>query len=383
MTRALPLFALFLLHCTSRPHALARHPAAWLGPTLDTLVPSLLAQYRVPGAAIAMVRGGGLYWSRGYGLADLARNRPITDETRFNIGSTSKSLTAWAVMSLAAQGRIDLDASVNRYLRRWQLPRSDFDHEKVTVRRVLSHTAGLSVRGYHGVHVPGDLLPTLIESLNGYSGSDGALRVEREPGNEFVYSSGGFTLLQLLIEDVTGEPFAAFMRRTVLAPLGMRAAGYDWTLELRTKIATPYNEQGVPWPFYQGPEQGSGGVYTTAPDLARFVAAAMRGRRGEPPGRGIILPDAVQTMLRAAEATGGQYGLGYKILAVPGGPILVTHDGANEGWRATFFMHPPTGDGLVMLTNSDAGGRVVAPVVCAWASTTRFDMSALCASLRR
>jgi len=383
MRRTLLLVASLPFLSASPPQAQSRHPASWLAPTLDTLVPSLLTQYRVPGVAIAIVRAGALQWSRGYGLADVAARRPVTDDTRFNIGSTSKSLTAWAVMSLAARRRIDLDAPVDRYLERWRLPRSEFDNEKVTVRRVLSHTAGLSVRGYHGVHVAGDSLPTLVESLNGYSGSDGALRVEREPGKEIVYSSGGFTMLQLLIEDLTGERFADFMRRTLFAPLAMHATGYDWTPELRVRIATPYNEQGVAWPFYLGPEQASGGVYTTASDLARFVAASMSGSRGERPGRGILSPDALLTMLTPADATGGQYGLGYKFLPVPGGPRLVSHDGANEGWRANFFMNPPSGDGLVMLINSDAGGRIAAPIVCAWAATTTFDMSALCATVRR
>lgn len=375
-------FWVVLLCWGSRGQAQSASAAA-LQPILDTLVPSLLKQYGLAGAAIAVVRGGALEWSSGYGLADVVKERPVTRATRFNIGSTSKTLTAWGVMALVARDKLELDAPVERYLKRWHLPRSDQDHQRVTLRRILSHTAGLSVRGYHGVHLPGDRLPTLIESLNGYSGTDGALRVEREPGRDFLYSSGGFTLLQLLIEDVTGERFADYMRSTIFAPLGMQMTGYDWTPELRATVATPYDEQGKPWPFYQGPEHASGGVYTTAADLARFIAAAMPGRGGEPPGRGIIPVDAVETMLRPAEATGGQYGLGYKMLPVPQGPLLLSHDGANEGWRANFFMHPGSGDALVLLTNSDRGGRIGAPIVCAWAASTSFDMSSPCATVRR
>jgi len=375
--------ALLPLFCTTPPQAAVEHPSSWLGPTLDTLVPSLLAQHRVAGAAVAVVRGGTLDWSRGFGLADAARGRQVGNDTRFNIGSVSKPITAWGVTALAMTHQIDLDAPVQRYLRRWQLPPSAFDHGSVTVRRVLSHTAGLSVRGYHGVRVEGEAMPTLIESLDGYPGSDGALRVEREPGSEFVYSSGGYTMLQLLIEDVTGERFADYMRRSLFAPLRMDHTGYDWTPELRAAVATPYNEEGRPWPHFVGPEQASGGVYTTVRDLARFVAAAMPGPEGQRPGRGILTADAVAAMVAPAAATGGRHGLGYKQFAVPGGSHLVTYDGANEGWRAAFFMSAGTGDGLVILTNSDAGGRIVAPIVCAWASTTSIKMAALCATVRR
>ena len=360
-----------------------RRPASELRSTLDTLVPSLLAQYKVPGAAIAIIRNGAVEWSQGYGWADLARRRPVRPETRFNIGSTSKTLTAWAVMALAARGTLDLDQPVERYLRRWKLPPSAFSSSRVTLRRVLSHTAGLSVRGYHGVFVPGDRLPTLPQSLEGYAGSDGALRLVSEPGSSFSYSSGGYTLLTLLLEDVSGHRFAELMRRTLFEPLGMRQSGYAWNRALRRSVATPYRDDSTPWPQYQYSEQGSGGLYTTAADLARFVAAAVRGPSGEPPGRGIIPPDSVQAMLRPAAGTQGAYGLGYKFLPVPRGPVLASHDGSNEGWRANFFLNQQTGDGFVILVNSDSGGRIAAPIVCAWAATTRFDMSGLCATVRR
>ena len=372
----------WLLWLVSSAQGQQAAPAESLRATLDTLVPSLLSQYRLPGAAVAVIRGGALEWSKGYGLADIATQRLVSAETRFNIGSVSKSLTAWGVMALVARGKLELDAPVEQYLKRWRLPPSAWDHRQVTIRRVLSHTAGLSVRGYHGVYPPEQRLPTLLESLNGYQGSDGALMVEREPGKEFRYSSGGYTLLQLLIEETSGERFADFMRRTLLEPLGMRSTGYDWTPEVRVAVATPYDEQGKAWPHYQYIEQASGGVYTTAEDLARFVAAALGGPGGEP-GRGILSPAAVRSMLTPALGTAGQYGLGYKFLQVPSGPTLLSHDGSNEGWRAIYFMNPSSGDGLVLLTNSDKGGRIGPPIVCAWAATTSFDMSVLCATVRR
>jgi CubicO group peptidase (beta-lactamase class C family) len=221
-------------------------------------VPKLLRQHNVPGVSIAVVRDGTVTWAKGYGQADRDKPTAVTPGMRFQIGSDSKPLTAWGIMKLVGQGSVDLDAPVGRYLKRWQLPKSPFDHTQVTVRRVLSHTAGLSVRGYHGVFRPGEKLPALVVSLNGYSGSDGGLRVVPEPGRRFENSSGGSTPLQLLAEDVSGEPFAAYMRRAILDPLGMRNSGYDWSPELQAAVATPYNDRGAAQAQYQFVEEGIG-----------------------------------------------------------------------------------------------------------------------------
>ncbi len=350
----------------------------------DALVPRLLEQHDVPGAAIAVIQDGKVVWSKGYGLADKDTRRPVTPETRFQIGSVAKSLTAWGVMALVEKGKIDLDAPVDRYLTRWHLPNAGFDNNKVTVRRILSHTAGLSVRGYHGVFVSGDKLPALEESLAGYSGSDGSLSVIQEPGTGYRYSSGGFTLLQLVIEDISGEPFAAYMQRTILNPLAMTDSGYEWSPELQPAVATPHDENGVAYPYYQLVEQGSGGVFnTTASDLARFVAAAVPGTNGTPAGRGILMPETVQQMFTPADNTNGEYGLGYKVMSLSEEVHLVGHDGANEGFRAIFLMHPQQGDGLVILTNSDIGGKIMGEIGCAWSAWTGIDMSALCPATSR
>lgn len=333
--------------------------------------------------SLAVVRGGSVVLAKGYGLADKRAGTPVRPETRFQIGSVSKSLTAWAVMTLAAGGRVELDAPVDRYLRRWHLPKSDFDNGKVTVRRVLDHTAGLSVRGYHGVFRPGETLPTLEESLSGYSGSDGGLRVTQEPGAAFEYSSGGYTLLQLLIEDISAEPFAAYMRSTIFEPLGMTNSTYRWTPKLAATVATPYSASGTPYPHFQFVEQGSGGLYTTGADLARFVAAAMPEKGGLAAGRGLLKPATVHQMLSPSGGTDGRFGLGYKMFPVSKDVRLVTHDGANEGWRAMFLMEPQKGDGIVVLTNSDVGGKIVAPIVCAWSERTTIDMAPLCKSVQR
>ncbi len=273
---------------------------------LDSLVPRLLKEHNVPGVSLAVIRDGKVYWAKGYGIADKEKKIPVSSITRFNIGSVSKTLTAFAVLMLAEKGMINIDSPINLYLNRWQLPTSKFDHQKVTIRRVLSHTAGLSVAGYHGVYKPQDPLPKLEQSLFGYEGSDGALYVMQEPGVGLRYSSGGYTLLQMMIEDVTGKPFSEFMQKEIFDPLGMTNTSYDWSV-IKSTVATPYDEKGKAWPQYQYVEQGSGGIYTTAADLAKFVSLLVTKTL---PSKSLLKTETIQQMITAAEATNGFYGLG-------------------------------------------------------------------------
>jgi CubicO group peptidase (beta-lactamase class C family) len=355
---------------------------------LDSLVPNLLKQEGVPGVSIAFIKGGEVVWAKGYGLADKSKGATVGLTTRFNIGSVSKTLTAWTVMTLVEKGQVVLDAPVDRYLKRWHLPKSDFDNNQVTVRRLLSHTAGLSVYPVGvtadpaGLFRPGDKLPALEEALSRSRGSFGRLRVIHEPGTRYEYNNGGYAILQLLVEDVTGETFADYMQHAIFHPLRMSDTGYTWSPELQASVATPYNRDGEAWPHYLGVAQGSGGVYTTASDLARFVAA-VSGTESQPPGRGVLKPQTVQQMIVPADGTGGVYGLGYKMAPVSKDVQLVTHDGANEGWKAMFLIHPQKGDGVVILTNGDQGGRIMAPIACACFALTTVDLSPLCQKPRQ
>ena len=171
-------------------------------------------------------------WSKGYGRADTSRGVPVTPDTVFEVGSISKPVTAWGVMRLVQQGKLDLDAPVDRYLTRWHLPPAPFDADGVTIRRLLSHSAGLNSQDYSPITTRP--LPTLEQSLSGESGGVNArrgsddVRITMTPGEQRSYSNGGYTLLQLAIEEVTGETFARYMQREVLDPLGMKHSSFRW-----------------------------------------------------------------------------------------------------------------------------------------------------------
>ncbi len=336
---------------------------------LDQVVPKLMKQYQVPGTAVALVHGGRVAWSKGYGLADEAMGTPVTPETVFQVGPLSKPVTAWGVLRLAAQGKLALDAPVERYLTRWHLPPSDFDHAEVTLRRLLNHTAGLSLGGYPGFD-PSEKLPTLKESLSGITGGVGDVRVAHLPGTRFRYSGGGYTLLQLIIEEVTGETFSAYMQSAVLAPLGMARSGFEWPPALQA--ATAYREPGQPLPNYRFTALAAAGLYSTASDLARFVAAGMAGPNREPPGRGLLSPRDVELMFTPTvemdTSTGLGYGLGYGVRLLPGEIRMVSHSGGNRGWRTRFAALPDRGEGIVILTNSDTGDGLTNDLLRFWSA---------------
>lgn len=376
--RVLPaLLSVFLAAgCVSQapvdaPPTAATEPTADVGgrvaDLLDRMMPQWLADSGVPGASVALVVDGEVAWAQGYGLADRDRNVPVTADTVFQVASISKAVTAWGVMRLVERGLLDLDAPVERYLTRWHLPPSDFDPSGVTTRRLLSHTAGLSVGGFPG-YPPDQVLPSLEESLSGENRGAGVVRIALDPGSQWSYSGGGYTVLQLLVEEVTGEAFSSYMQREVLEPLGMTHSGYEWRADLRPATALAYGSAGSPVPNCLFTEQAAAGLYTTAPDLARFVAAAMPGPSGETAGRGVLKPGSLALMFTPAiqlEGPGEAWGLGYSLLAMTDGSMLMRHGGANAGWRAAFEAVPDWGLGIVVLTNSENGTSVIEDVLSA------------------
>jgi CubicO group peptidase (beta-lactamase class C family) len=170
--------------------------------------------------------------------------------------------------------------------------------------------------------------------------------------------------LQLLAEELTGRPFADYMQAEVLGPLGMTASSFRWSRTAET--ARPHDAGGGRLPDFVFAEQAAAGLVTTAPDLARFVAAALPGPRGAPPGRGVLSPAGVRLALTAAPATDGRWGLGYGLGLLPGGDLLAYHEGANRGWRAGLALLPDRRAGIALLANGDAGSAPIDAVVQQW-----------------
>ena len=322
-----------------------------------------MATSTAPGLAVALVHHGRVAWSAGYGGTDQVTRQPVTAATRFQAASLSKPVTAWGVLRLVEQGRIGLDDPVVGHLRRWRPPPSPFDADAITVRRLLSHTAGLSVHGYVGQQ-PDRPLPSIAASLSGETGGSFPVELLEVPGRRWLYSGGGYSVLQLLVEELTGRPFADYMQAEVLGPLGMTASSFGWRRTAAT--ACPHDADGGRMPDFAFAEQAAAGLVTTAPDLARLLAATLPGAEGEPPGRGVVSPAGVRLMLTAAPATEGRWGLGYGLGRLAGGDLLAYHEGANRGWRAGLALLPDRRAGIVVLANSDAGSGPINAVVQQW-----------------
>jgi CubicO group peptidase (beta-lactamase class C family) len=343
--------------------------------TVDAVTPSLLREYAVPGAAVALIQKGGVVWMHGYGFANVASGSRVTAETVFNVGSISKSPTAWAVMQLVDQGKVDLDRPVDSYLKRWHLPASSFDNRQVTVRRLLSHTSGISNHDFHGWDPESPLSP-IEDSLSGKTGT-GEVRVVAAPGSGFRYSGANYAILQLLIEEVSGERFQDYMKANIFRPLHLSNSQYGLPPKFQQVMATPYNGLGSAIPILRYNELSAAGLTTTLRDLAIFAAAGLRGPAGEAAGRGVVKKQSIAQMQSPAPNSqwadrdpfgpAPQYGFGYTVRPAQFvGKVGIGHGGSNRGWESFYQIVPSSGDGIVIMTNSSNGGAFIASLLCSW-----------------
>ena len=320
-----------------------------------------MAELHVPGVSVAVIDGGKIAWTRAFGVADVNTQRPVTTATLFEAQSISKAVTATAALALVQSGRLSLDTNVNSYLKSWRIPTNQFQTEQsVTLRRILSHSSGLTVMGYVGYR-SGDALPTLQQVLDGERPANSPpVRVDFIPGSQGRYSSGGMEVLQMLLQDVSGQLFPKFMQQTVLAPDGMTHSTFQQPLpqNLWSKASSGHDNEGHVirgrWPIH--PEMAAGGLWTTPTDLAKWALDISRSREGA----GAVLKKPIATqMLNMQKAP---YGLGVE-LEGSGRSFQFSHAGSNAGFRAYVVMHPETGQGAVVMTNGDSGDTIVGNLV--------------------
>jgi len=300
-----------------------------------------------------------------HGVHAASVGEAVDVDTVFQTASLSKWLTAWGVMALVQQGKLDLDAPVSTYLKRWSLPASKFDNDQVTARRLLSHTAGLTDGLRYAGFAPGKPVQSLEESLrrpaDASPGASGIIEVGYPPGSEWRYSGGGYAILQLLIEDVSGESFEGFMQRTVFRPLGMIHSSYEWTPADGATLATFYDVDSKPSAHYRFSAVAATSLYTSVSDVTRFIQAQLPGKQGEPVGRGVLEPAMIDEMRRPHASKFAQdiWGLGTILYASNNhGGFIVGHDGSNEpAINTAARFNPATGNGIVIL---ETGQRLLA-----------------------
>jgi CubicO group peptidase (beta-lactamase class C family) len=321
-----------------------------------------MERYGVPGASIAVVDDGEVAWSAGYGSISRGSS-PVHADTLFQAASVSKAVAAVGVLALAERGVIDLDADVNSMLRSWRLPESAHtDGSPVTVRHLLCHRAGLTVPGFPGYTddaASAGSVPDAVGVLDG-RGNTPAVESFAVPGTVSQYSGGGSTIVQVLVGDVTGRPFAEVMHELVLGPLGMAESAYVQPLPeaRRHRAAIGHGATGEPVPggAHVYPELQAAGLWTTAVDLARWLLGVQAMLRGE---AGPLSQHMAQQMVSPVD--GGPFGLGPET-GGEGGYRRFGHSGANEGFRSQMDALVERPVGAVVLTNADAGTALCAEV---------------------
>lgn len=331
-------------------------------PEIAAAVRAGMERHDVPGASLAVIQDYRVLWAEGFGRRVAKNDQPVLPTTLFQAASVSKPITALAVMKLAEQGRLDLGEDVNRRLKSWRLPDSPLARDRpVTLRHLLSHTAGLTVHGFPG-YAAGAQVPSLVQILDGVPPvNTRPIRVDVKPGYLFRYSGGGYCVTQQLLIDVTGLPFPDLMRSQVLEPLGMTHSTYEQPLPeaLLERAAFGHREHAavVPGNYHIHPEMAAAGLWTTPGDLALAVIDVARSAaRGE--GK-LLAHSAADEMLTIQKS---RCGLGFFVEG-QGRKLSFSHGGANEGYRCHLICYPATGQGLVIMTNSDQGDRMFADVI--------------------
>jgi CubicO group peptidase (beta-lactamase class C family) len=251
---------------------------------------------------------------------------------------------------------------INRELRTWKLPENDLTRKTpVTLRMLLSHSAGVNVHGFGGypAKVP---LPTLDQVLDGQPPANSPpLRVMEPPGEKVKYSGGGMVIMQKLVEDASGEPFAEYMWKTVLHPIGMNHSTFKIMLPLKPnpEFATAHNNKGEPvegrWHCY--PESTAAGLWTTAGDLCRFVVELQQAKDGK--SNQVLSQKMATDMLTPQKGTAG---LGIFFVGQGKGRRFV-HNGGNVGFNSLFFGFMNQGQGMAVLANADDAGKLIEEIV--------------------
>ena len=341
----------------------ARLPATGRdGKPVQMALAARMAELKVPGVSIAFIENGQVKWARTYGVAVAGGAQPVTPATLFQAASMSKAFAATAALRLVEQGKLDLDEDINSRLKAWQVPLSPYTAvEKVTLRRLLSHTAGMTVSGFPG-YAAEKPLPTIVQVLDGVPPANTPpIRSFEVPGGAYAYSGGGYVVAQLAIVEAGGKPYPDLLQALVLQPVGMRQSTFAQPLPpaLAGRAASGHDSKGVviPGGSHAYPEYAAASLWTTPSDYGGFLIALQDSYAGR--AHALLRPASAKAMMTPVDAN---YGLGIT-LGRQGGHPFIEHGGSNAGFQSDAFAFlDGSRQGVVVMTNGDLGFVLVGEI---------------------
>ena len=364
--RLKPFLLLVLLFALFRPigAAIAAEPGAIERDLVVTVqgeekrvdIDAALTLLNVPSVSIALIDEGRFAFARAYG-------KDATPTTLYQAASLSKFVAAIGAMRLVENGTLKLDEDVNETLTSWTVPTNEFDStHKVTLRGLLSMTGGIGVPGFLGYAV-GTPLPTLAQILDGAPPANSPpVTMIAVPGSAYHYSGGGYEIAEALMQDATGKPFPQLMRELVLDPMDMTDSSFDQPPDaaLTARATSGHFGDGkeLPGRFHLFPEHAAAGLWSTPTDLAKLLVQLAHTWQGF---SSIFLHRrTLQEML--TPRNGGPYGLGAAV-AGDGASLVLMKRGQNIGYQGYLVLYPATGQGMVVMTNSDNGSRLAEALI--------------------
>ena len=331
-------------------------------PPVSLDIEKLMKLYNVPGLSVAVIEDYKIAWTKSYGVTEPGGTTPVTAKTLFQAGSISKPVAAAGMLALVQKGELSLDENVNEKLQTWKVPENEFTREqKVTLRRLASHSAGLTVHGFPGYDV-NEKVPTLEQIFNGEKPANtAAIRVDFVPGTEERYSGGGVTIEQQLMMDVSGKQFPPLMKESVLDKIGMSDSSYEQPLPAARAAMTAGGTYGdgkaVRGKWHVYPEIAAAGLWTTPTDLAKFAIEIALSKQGK--SNKVLSQKTTEEMLTPQSKN---FGIGFALNKNHPGEF--GHNGADEGFQALLGMNSDTGQGAAIMANSDYGILVAEEFLC-------------------
>lgn len=321
----------------------------------DSLVPKFnirdrMKFHKIPSVSMAIINNGKIEWIKTYGYADIGNKRLANNSTLYQVASISKSVVGLGMMKLVQDGQLSLSTDIRTYLKSWTFPDNEFSKGKpITLKNLLSHTAGLNVHGFIGYPI-GDPIPTINQILNGEKPANHEAVKPEYPVNEhFEYSGGGYAIIRKILDDVISPNFDSLFQKIVLKPIGMENSSFSQPLSPMYKnyaYAHDVKMAPVKGHYYLYPELAAGGLWSTAGDIARFILSIQAALKADP--KSIITKANCDEMLTPKL---NKYALGFGIQERDAEKYF-WHEGESFGYNAVFYGSFNSRKGIVILTNA-------------------------------